>query len=198
MDRRRRQLSLHLDSFTALSIFLIAFWEPKSGFSWPLFIPVGLGKACFLPSLTNPAQRGQDGTTSFGKLAPSRSIESRFPSDQASSLKSLEIPIPPFLSCFLKTVPTPTLPPLPKVLRQGDLLQLCACPKALRDGDEPETTWGLSPIVSCPTRGYPDPHSPRLPTKGLIGLGQSHMGDRLGQVFVRLHLLMQDRVWTAV
>lgn len=87
MDRRCRQLSLRLDSFTALSIFLIAFWEPKSGFSWPLFIPVGLGKACFLPSLTNPAQRGQDGTTSFGKLAPSRSIESRFLSDQASSLK---------------------------------------------------------------------------------------------------------------
>uniref|UniRef100_A0A8D2CPC6 F-BAR domain-containing protein n=1 Tax=Sciurus vulgaris TaxID=55149 RepID=A0A8D2CPC6_SCIVU len=49
------------------------------------------------------------------QAAPSRSIESWFLSDQASSLKSLEIPIHPFLSCFLKAVPT--LPPLCSLTR---------------------------------------------------------------------------------
>lgn len=118
MDRRRTQLSLHLDSFTAISLY---FSHCILGAQIWLFLatfhPLGLGKACFLSSQTNPAQRGQDGTTSFGKLAPSRSIESWFLSDQASSLKFLEIPIHPLLSCFLKAVLTPTLPPLPGLTR---------------------------------------------------------------------------------
>lgn len=45
----------------------------------PLFIVWGLGnKAWFLSTQTDPAWRGQDGTTSFSTSAPSQSVESCF------------------------------------------------------------------------------------------------------------------------
>lgn len=84
------QNSPHSESLQpSLFIFPIAFWEPTSCSSLSRFIIKGLGKkAWLLSSQTDPAWRGQDGTTSFSKLALSQSVESCFLLEQASSVIS--------------------------------------------------------------------------------------------------------------
>lgn len=77
----RRHLSAKQPAPTILchppSLFFcpVAFWEPTSWLFSALFTISGLEKAWRLSSQTDPAQRGQAGTTSFNKLAPRRSVE---------------------------------------------------------------------------------------------------------------------------
>lgn len=105
--------------------------SPHPGSSLLLFITGRLGKnACLLFSQTDPACRGQEGTTSFSKFAPSWSIESCFLLDRAS---------------MSPAVPGQPRPPSPRPLPRVSSLF------------HPRLSWGL---------------------------GQSHVGDGLGQVSV--------------
>lgn len=68
----------HSESFAAcpLYFFPLHSGSPHPGSSLSSFIIKGLGKkAWLLSSQTDTAWRGQDGTTSFGKLALSQSVE---------------------------------------------------------------------------------------------------------------------------
>lgn len=90
------------------SLFLlpIAFWAPASWpFSATLHHRVSWEEG--LSSQTDPAWGGQDGTTSFSKLAPSWSIELCYLFDQASSVTSplWKPPVYPTLCCFLPPLP---------------------------------------------------------------------------------------------
>lgn len=98
----------------ALFIFLfpVAFWEPTSRLSFAPFPSSGdLGiKAWLLSTQTDPAWRGQDGTTSFSTSAQVRALSRVLLSVRHLLSRPWAGNPPPSqaLSCFLEEAPTPS------------------------------------------------------------------------------------------
>lgn len=126
--------------------------SPHPGSSLLLFIVGSLGKnAWLLFSQTDPACRGQDGTTSFSKFAPSRSIESCFLLDQAS---------------VSRAVSGQPRPPSPQPLPRGSSIL------------HPRLSWGAGSVPCWRWVGASVCHPPgwlHLPTHGGVGTTVSCM-----------------------